>query len=76
MHLDVLASSPDEISRIEHALQEPFQELTDCRAQQTGEARTRLRAALRKSFRSRLFDIFAPFRTEYERGLECGSLWG
>jgi hypothetical protein len=38
VHLDVLATSPDEISRIEHALQEPRQELIDWRAQQTGEA--------------------------------------
>jgi hypothetical protein len=38
LHLDVLSSSPDEISRIERALREPCQELIDWRAQQTGDA--------------------------------------
>lgn len=37
IHLDVLASSPEEINRIELALREPCEGLISCRAQMTGE---------------------------------------
>ena len=37
VHLDVLASCPEEINQIEHALQHPCDELVAWRAQQTGE---------------------------------------
>jgi hypothetical protein len=160
MQLDVLASCPDEINRIERALQEPCDELIAWRAQRSGEDPKEIAGSIKEivslkpvrnlgyldpslnkarrfegewkdrfwglvwshlHFVSRDFpkavflaeywddcmsyggkivihagdeirssydgdhhaqgiewvlpNIFAPFRTEYELGLECGSLW-
>jgi len=109
MHLDVLASRPDEINAIENALKNPCAELIARRAHRSGMEPKDIAEDLKEIVtfipirnlgsvdpsvnKARRFEsawkmkfwglaqewvlpnIFAPYETEYDLGLEFGSLW-